>query len=99
MSFFNSDTYYNKSKLSKDLYYSVVIIYRCLEYNNRNPIFRKRLYTSPGAEIILILDDLPTLPSRPNILISAKASRVATYILFISSLLLGNADIERQRAN
>jgi hypothetical protein len=39
MFFFNLNTYYSKSKLSKDLYHSVVITYHYLRCNNKNFTF------------------------------------------------------------
>jgi hypothetical protein len=99
MAFFNRDTYCGKSKLPEGLHHKTVTTYRCPGCNYRNPAFQERRLLS-GAEVIHIPDDSPELPPpRPNEPIPAKSSRAATHIPSIPGLIVGNADIERQRAN
>jgi len=99
MAFFNRDTYCGKSKLPEGLHHNTVKTYRCPGCNYRNPTFQERPIRS-DAEVIPILDDSPKLPPpRPTEPIPVKSSRAATHIPSIPGLVVGNAEIERQRAN
>src|SRR5271154_2804785 len=100
MSFFDQDTYCSKSKLPEGLHHSAVTTYRCPGCNDRNPTFIERSHPPSGTEIISLLEDSPIRPlPRPKAPIPAKVGRAATHIPSVPGLLLGNADIERQRAN
>jgi hypothetical protein len=99
MAFFNRDTYCGKSKLPEGLHHNTVKTYRCPGCNYRNPTFQERRLPS-SAEVIPIPDDSPEHPPpRPIEPIPVKSSRAATHIPSIPGLIVGNADIERQRAN
>jgi len=98
MAFFDRDTYCGKSKLPEGLHHNTVKTYRCPGCNYRNPTFQERRPPS-GAEIIPISDDSPGPPPRPIEPIPVKSSRAATHIPTIPGLVIGHADIERQRAN